>query len=197
MPREPESTDPEFWDARYAAGKMRWDFGGVPPALSSYLQRATGTGRVLIPGCGSGYEIQAFANAGFKVTAIDFSSEALKRASEAIGLLANRIILDDFFRHNFGPASFDLIYERTFLCSLPRSHWPDYAKRMAGLLKKGGKLAGLFFYGRESDPPPFPLTEAAANELFAKDFRLERTENVGESLDIFRGTERWQEWVKK
>jgi hypothetical protein len=40
---------------------MPWDFGGVPV----FLEKHYGPGRVLIPGCGSGYEIEAFSSAGW------------------------------------------------------------------------------------------------------------------------------------
>jgi hypothetical protein len=39
-----ESTDsarPEFWDTRYANGKIPWDFHGVPAALNSFLKTSS------------------------------------------------------------------------------------------------------------------------------------------------------------
>ncbi len=60
MEKGVDSTRPDFWTSRYVAGKTPWDFGGVPAALKSFLTRSSAPGRVLIPGCGSGYEVQAF-----------------------------------------------------------------------------------------------------------------------------------------
>jgi SAM-dependent methyltransferase len=197
MDRAPDSTHPDFWNTRYAVGKTPWDFGGVPAALSSFLKRSPGAGTVLIPGCGSGYEIRAFQQAGHEVTAIDFSLEAVKRAKDVLGLLSARVIPGDFFRHDFGGTKFDLIYERTFLCSLPPECRRDYERRMAGLLARGGRLVGIFLYGEEKEPPPYPMTDATAKKLFSKNFRLERTEEVDDSLEIFRGMEKWQEWGRK
>src|ERR1035437_7553388 len=75
------AAQPEFWNTRYAAGHMPWDFGGVPAALVRFLAAHPGAGRhALIPGCGSGYEIAAFAVAGWDVTAIDFSPPAIAQA---------------------------------------------------------------------------------------------------------------------
>lgn len=195
MPAE-DSTQPDFWNTRYAAGKTPWDLGGVPDALRSFLARAKLPGRVLIPGCGSGYEVQAFHDAGFEVTAIDFSAAALEQAGRILGPLRNCVISGDFFTHDFGQ-QFDLIYERTFLCSLPPERWPAYARRMAELLDEGKILAGIFLYGEEPDPPPYPLTEAQALELLADEFDLIRTEPVSDSLPLFEGMERWQEWRRK
>ena len=196
MPAE-DSTQPDFWNTRYTAGKTPWDLGGVPGALRSFLTRAKPPGRILIPGCGSGYEVQAFCEAGFEVTAIDFSPAARERATRILGPLSHCVIPGNFFTHDFSEQEFDLIYERTFLCSLPPARWPAYARRTAELLQKGKILAGVFLYGEEPEPPPFPLTEAQASELLGDDFELVRNEPVSDSLPLFKGMERWQEWRRK
>jgi hypothetical protein len=193
MPSTEDSSKVDFWNTRYAAGKTPWDLGGVPAVLRSFLARTKRPGHVLIPGCGSGYEVQTFHDAGFKVTAIDFSAAARERAVRLLGSLSQCVIAGDFFTHDFGH-EFDLIYERTFLCSLPPAHWPAYANRMAELLTKGDLLAGIFLYGEEADPPPYPLTEAQAVQLLGNNFELIRSDPVSDSLPLFKGMERWQEW---
>ena len=189
-----DSSRPEFWDARYASGETPWDFHGVPAALKAFLKTSR-AGSVLIPGCGSGYEVRAFDEAGWEVTAIDFSPVAVKRARSELGPLSNRVLQDDFFKHDFGSQRFDLIYERTFLCALPPDLWPVYVKRMRQLLVPNGKLAGIFLYGDQADPPPYPLTPAKATDLFGKNFSLIKTLPVTDSLPLFAGNERWQEWA--
>jgi SAM-dependent methyltransferase len=197
MEKSADSTHPDFWTARYAAGRTPWDFGGVPAALKSFLAGISTPGSVLIPGCGSGYEVQAFHAAGYDVTAIDFSPAAVDQAKRILGVLADRVLLGDFFAHDFGAPCFDFIYERTFLCSMPPSRWPGYANRVADLLSAGGRLIGIFLYAEQSAPgPPYPLTEKQAEHLFASRFRLVRSELVTDSLPLFRGMERWQEWLK-
>jgi SAM-dependent methyltransferase len=196
MEKSVDSTDPDFWTSRYVAGKTPWDFGGVPAALKSFLARFSPSGKVLIPGCGSGYEVKAFHEAGYDVTAIDFSPAAIDQAKKILGDLAERVLLGDFFTQDIGQERFDFIYERTFLCSMPPSRWPDYAKRMTELLSPGGRLIGLFLYGQQPESPPYPITDEQANQLFQRCFRLERNELVTDSLPLFRGRERWQEWLK-
>jgi SAM-dependent methyltransferase len=197
MEKSADSTHPDFWTIRYATGRTPWDFGGVPAALKSFLARSSTPGRVLIPGCGSGYEVQAFHTAGYDVTAIGFSPAAVDQAKRVLGLLAEKVLFGDFFAHDFGPRCFDLIYERTFLCSMPPSRWPDHANRVADLLSAGGRLIGIFLYAEQSAPgPPYPLTEKQAERLFESRFRLVRSELVTDSLPLFRGMERWQEWLK-
>ena len=197
MENSSDSNQPDFWTVRYAAGKTPWDFGGVPLALKSFLERFAVPGRVMIPGCGSGYEVQAFHAAGYQVSAIDFSPAAVEQAKRVLGFLAERVIWGDFFTYDFGQRRFDLIYERTFLCSMAPSRWPEYVNRMADLLLPGGRLIGVFLYGqRPSSGPPFPITDAEANKLFKKHFQLVRSEVMTDSLPLFRDMERWQEWLK-
>jgi thiopurine S-methyltransferase len=149
----------------------------------------------LIPGCGQDYRtVDAFRNAGHDVTAIDFSPIAVESTNKALKKTGVKIILGDFFCYNFEAAPFDLIYERTFLCSLRPSLWKNYVARVAQLLAPRGTLAGFFFYGDESDPPPFPLTKSKASEIFDPQFELKISEPVTDSLSIFAGKERWQEW---
>jgi cyclopropane fatty-acyl-phospholipid synthase-like methyltransferase len=163
--------------------------------LEIFLRSLKNGRNVLIPGCGQDYRsIEAFHGAGHQVTAIDFSPVAVGAVKKALPASAEHILLGDFFNYDFKAAPFDLIYERTFLCSLPPSLWKNYSARAAQLLRPGGVIAGFFFYGQESDPPPFPLTEEAANEIFRDHFELETTEAVTDSLSIFAGQEKWQQW---
>jgi hypothetical protein len=50
------------------------------------------------------------------------------------------------------------------------------------LLTLGGKLAGLFLYGQEPDPPPYPLTKETAADLLGDIFQLVHTYPVAESV---------------
>ena len=201
----PESSaDPEFWNTRYAAGRTPWDFGGVPAALGRFVTTNAATlrhgARVLIPGCGSGYEIAAFAAAGCEVTAIDLSAVAVARARREFGALPRvRIVEGDFFTEKFSIAPFDLIYERTFLCALPPEHWPQMVVRTAELLRPGGVLAGFYLFGDKDDGPPFGLAPDEPAKLFAAHFDLARDDAVppAESLAFFAGHERWQERTRK
>ena len=111
----------------------------------------------------------------------------------ALGNFEGKIIRADFFKSDFG-TRFDLVYERTFLCAMHPRRWPQYAKRVAALLRSGGKLIGIFFYGTEPEPPPYPINKTQAAEIFGKYFRLVRDVKVSDSVGMFAGMERWQEW---
>jgi Thiopurine S-methyltransferase (TPMT) len=167
----------------------------IPARLSAFIRSLQPGCNVLIPGCGKDHKtIKVLSDAGHLVTAIDFSTIAVAATKQALPLLADRIVLGDFFRYNFKGAPFDVVYERTFLCSLPPRLWKNYVARVAQLLRPSGALVGYFFYGKESDPPPYPLTESKAKAIFTDRFDLRESEAVTDSLSIFAGQEKWQEW---
>ena len=187
-----------FWDDRYREGNTPWDFGGVPPEFLNWLHRTPRPGKVLVPGCGSGYELRALAETGADPTGLDLSTEAVKRARATLGERNGRVLAGDFFTHPFSHGEFDAVYERTFLCALDPLLRTDYARRMAQLLKPGGLLAGFFLFGHEPEPPPHPLAAGGDHELF--DLYFEKIESVPtrHTLPIFAGfEERWQVWRKR
>jgi SAM-dependent methyltransferase len=188
-----DPTQPAFWEPRYQAERMPWDFGGVPRALSDFLRHQRPAGRVLVPGCGSGYEVALLAQHGWDVTAIDFSPTAVERARASVGpALAERIVLGDFFAYPFSHGSFQAAYERTFLCALPPAQWPLLAARLAALLAPGALLFGFYFFGAKEDGPPFGCEAGEDERLFGGDFELLTNEPVSDSLPLFAGRERWQ-----
>ena len=192
---ERDSTGPDFWSERYASGRTPWQLDHLPARLSIFMESLPAGSKVLIPGCGEDSKtIDAFHRAGHQVTVIDFSPIAIEHIKKAVPEIREWTILGNFFSYDFGAALFDVVYERTFLCSLPPRLWNDYAARVAQLLRPRGLLAGFFFYGKESDPPPYPLIESRASELFDARFDLLKSEPVSDSLSIFAGQEKWQEW---
>jgi Thiopurine S-methyltransferase (TPMT) len=190
-----DSTQPDFWSERYASGITPWQLNRLPRQFEAFISRLDSPRKILIPGCGDDSRtIEAFQRAGHQVFAIDFSPVAVEGARKSLGESGDNIILGNFFSHKFKPTSFDIVYERTFLCSLPPWIWKDYAKRVAQLLRPAGMLAGFFFYGQEIDPPPYPLTKPMAARIFEIRFTLKKDEPASDSLPIFSGKERWQEW---
>ena len=86
-----DSSKPDFWDTRFRQNAMPWDAGRVPAALERFAARHPERGRVLIPGCGTGYEARLLAQTGFDVTAIDFSEAAVEAARRELGPLAHLV----------------------------------------------------------------------------------------------------------
>jgi len=195
MPRE-DAAQPEFWEKRFRENFTPWDAGRVPAALHEFLRTEPRGQRVLIPGCGSGYEVRAFAEAGHDVFAVDFAQAAVERAKTILGPLSDRVRFADFFEFDF-ETPFDLVYERAFLCALPRREWPRYAPRVSQLLRPGGRLAGFFFLDDGERGPPFGLKKGEIEALLAERFDRVADVAVSDSIPIFAGKERWQVWSLK
>lgn len=192
-----DSSRPDFWDTRYRGQVTPWDAHGVPAAFAAWAGRQDAKARVLIPGCGTGYEVRALATQGHDVLAIDFSAAAVEAARRELGELADRVRQADFFAVEGGP--FDAVYERAFLCALPRRLWEDWARRIAVLVRPGGVLAGFFFFDDNAKGPPFGIAPAALDALLGPAF--ERVEDApvpeAESIPVFSGKERWQVWRRR
>jgi SAM-dependent methyltransferase len=195
MPRE-DAARPEFWEKRFRENLTPWDAGRVPARLEQFLKTEPPRQRVLIPGCGSGYEVRAFAEAGFETFAIDFAPAAVERARQTLGPLAHLVRLEDFFGFDFD-RPFDLVYERAFLCSLPRPLRPHYAKRVVELLGPQGKVVGFFFFEDGERGPPFGLKTGELETLLGGHFDRTVDAAVSDSIPIFAGKERWQVWEKR
>ena len=195
MPKE-DAAKPEFWEKRFRDNFTPWDAGGVPSALERFLKTEPRGRRVLIPGCGSGYEVRAFAESGHDVLAVDFAPAAVKRAQKILGPLSGRVRFADFFEFDFG-APFDLVYERAFLCSLPRALRPRYVRRALELLVPQGRLAGFFFFEDGERGPPFGLEPGELEALLGGHFDRAVDAAVSDSIPIFAGKERWQVWSLK
>ena len=191
-----DSSRPDFWDTRFRGGVTPWDAGGAPPQLERYLHQHP-PGRVLIPGCGTGYEAAAFAERGHDVLAIDFSDAAIEAAQRHLGARAGLVRKADFFALDEG--QFDVVYERAFLCALPRARWPDWARRLGELVRPGGELAGFFYLDENPRGPPFGTSKEGLSGLLGPGFDLvvDQVVPAAESIPVFKGKEIWQVWQRR
>ncbi|MGZ5201825.1 MAG: methyltransferase [Telluria sp.] len=192
--RDPLS--PAFWDERFERGFTPWDRAGVPEALRSFVATASRPLATLIPGCGSAFELAFLCEAGWDATAIDFSPAAVEAGRTVAGQWRGRVLLADFFAWQ-PPNPLDCIYERAFLCAMPRAMWPQVAARWAELLAPGGVLAGFFFFDDAPKGPPFGASREALDALLARDFDCIEDSPVADSIPVFQGKERWMRWRRR
>jgi SAM-dependent methyltransferase len=184
---------PEFWSERFEQQFMPWDRGGVPDALQRFIAQSQRNHVALIPGCGLGHEVAYLSEAGWDVTAIDFSPAAVAAAQQVLGPWASRVVQADFF--TFVPQRpVDVIYERAFLCALPRDRWEQIATRWAELLPGGGLLAGFFYFDDMPKGPPFGITPEQLHALLEPHFECIEDAPATDSVAVFTGKERWQVW---
>jgi SAM-dependent methyltransferase len=189
------------WESFYLANDTPWDKGCAHPALVSWLARHRLTGRILVPGCGSGHDVRALSgDADARVTGLDLAPSA-KRVAESFPRAGHEIYLTGDFLSG-APAdagSFDSLFEHTCFCAIPPDRRPAYARAVAGQLRPGGLFLAIFYrnpsHGGE-DGPPFGCTMEEVGGLFGGKFSL-----LEESTPIatFPGRENrevLQLWVK-
>ena len=193
---EQRPEHPDFWCKRFGEGTTPWDAGKVPAAFADFIARQPAPLNTLIPGCGSAWEATHLAEQGWPVTALDFSPVAVEKARIVLGDAAVDLICDDFF--TFKPsAPCALIYERAFLCALPRKLWADWGRRIAELLPPGGLLAGYFFLCEQPKGPPFGILPDELDALLAGNFERIEDAPVEDSIAVFAERERWQVWRRR
>ncbi|MEM9691358.1 MAG: methyltransferase [Myxococcota bacterium] len=190
------------WEDAWREGRTRWDAGQSPPVLLEMLAHAP-TGRALVPGCGSGYDVFALAAADRRVIGLDVAPtaaerfQALRREREIDETRAG-ITIGDFF--SFEPeAKFDLIWDYTFLCALPVDLREAWAKTMARLLAPTGELWTLIFpvvpqLPDEPTGPPFPMRPELVQGLLAHSFTEIEMRPVERSHPGREGKEWFARW---
>lgn len=187
---------PDFWCKRFSEGVTPWDAGRVPADFAAFVEERAAPLATLIPGCGSAWEAAWLAARGWPVTALDFSPTAIARARDVPGTAAVDLVCADFFTYQPQHQA-ELIYERAFLCALPRKLWDDWARHVAALLPPGGLLAGYFFVCDQSKGPPFGILEHQLNNLLVGNFARLEDAAVDDSIPVFSGRERWQVWQRR
>ena len=186
---------PAFWDERFERQFTPWDRGGVPRDLQRFVETTCAL-LTLIPGCGSAYELAFLAGEGWDATAIDFSPSAVAAGKAAAGVWADQVVEADFFQ--WEPAQpLQLIYERAFLCAMPRAMWPLVAARWAELLPAGGLLAGFFFFDEAPKGPPFGIHRPQLDALLHDSFELVEERPASDSIPVFAGKELWMVWRRR
>jgi SAM-dependent methyltransferase len=136
----------DFWEERFAAGNTPWDRGASSPQLATWLAAgALKPCRILVPGCGAGYEVAELAMAGFEVTGLDYADEAIARAHARLkeAEVDATLVQDDVL--DWQPdRPFHAVYEQTCLCALHPDFWTAYAERLHQWLAPSGRLFALF-----------------------------------------------------
>lgn len=195
-PPEQRPEHPDFWCKRFGEGVTPWDAGHAPAAFAQFIARQPTPLNTLIPGCGSAWDAAHLATLGWPVTALDFSPKAVEAARAVLGDAPVNLVCADFF--TFTPAApYALIYERAFLCALPRKLWADWGRRVAELLPSGARLAGFFFVCDQVKGPPFGILPAELDALLSANFECIEDAAVDTSIPAFSGRERWQVWQRR
>ncbi len=158
------------WEFRYESRHIPWDRGKVSPALNYWLDLKVLTPcRILVPGCGQGYEVIKLIKRGFNVTAVDIAPTAIDALNSQLTdeQLTAKVIHADLL--NWYPEQpFDAIYEQTSICALDPDYWMDYIGRLHDWLVPNGLLYALFMQTNASGGPPYHCDVSVMRGMFKK-----------------------------
>ena len=148
-----------FWNGKYADRHTPWDLGRESePVRRLAASHFPSAGRVLIPGCGRGYEAVYLAERGYRVTAVDFADEAVRFLRELAGEkgVILEILQEDLFSLDAARnGTFDVLLEQTCFCAIDPSLYRDYEQMAHRLLAPGGRLLGVFMEVKDIEGPPY------------------------------------------
>ena len=164
------------WNQRYEGNDTPWDKGEAHPALFDMLTHGSLSGRVLVPGCGTGHDVRELARRGLTVVGLDVAPLALERARAHPPVGGESYELGDLF--HLPPAwaaSFDGVFEHTCFCAIDPALREDYVNSVAAALRPGGHLLSVFFVDPDNDGegPPFGCAPGELDLLFGARFRLQ------------------------
>jgi len=166
----------EYWEQRYQTGEMSWEKGAPSPGLVDFLAARPDLprGTVCVPGCGTGHDVRAWAQAGFDAFGCDIAPSAIRLATErtkATGFAA-RFQLADFLRDE-PPVLSDWIFEHTLFCAIKPEERDDYVRAVLRWLKPGGDYLAVNYMIVDADEgPPFPVTRDELWRRFSPHFEL-------------------------
>lgn len=158
-------------------------------------------GRVLVPGCGTGYDVVAMACPGRFVVGLDISEEAIKKAKQMSCSLANAdyftFLTEDFF--SWHPTdSFDLIFDYTFFCAIEPDMRSTWAQQIQNLLKPDGELITLMFpMDDHAGGPPYRVSIVDYEEvLHPMGFRATSIVDNKLAIEVRKGREKLGRWKR-
>ncbi len=167
---DPNTSQSPNWEVFYQEGRIGWDRGKTSPNLNDWLENdELRPCRILVPGCGNGYEVLTLADKGFDVVCVDIAPSPvanLRRALKA-NKLAAEVIESDFFSLDFSTNPFDAIYEQTCLCALQPSERIPFERWVVQSLKSSGELFTHFMQTHQEGGPPFHCDMDEMKALFS------------------------------
>ena len=187
------------WESRYQTKDMPWEKGEPSPGLVDFLaahpQLKPGT--ILVPGCGTGHDVRAWAKAGFFVTGCDLAPSAIKLSEEKTKEveLKAKFALGDFLADE-PPELFDWIFEHTLFCAIAPERRDDYVKAVLRWLKPDGQFLAVNYFIPDKDGPPFGTTREEQLSRFSPHFEL-LEEWVPRSYPNRTGLERMFWWKRR
>lgn len=197
-----EVNSAEFWDNLYKINSVGWDLKTPTPAFidlleSDYFKERK---RLLITGCGYGYDAVAAAKNNFDVTAVDFSETAIQFAESLArkeNVKVNFLVKDFFLLDGNQLQSYEIIFDYVTFCAIDPARREEYANKIFQLLKPKGIFAIILFpLEKRIGGPPFAIDVDEATKLFSAKLELILSTDKINSIKPRKGRELLQIYRK-
>lgn len=164
------------WEKLYQEGDTGWEKGEASPGLVDWLAEhgSKDSGSVLIPGCGFGHDVRAWAQAGYNALGYDLAPSAVAGAKQRTPKELDKadFHLGDFLEDEPFD-TFDFIFEHTFFCAIDPVRRDDYVAAVLRWLQPGGQLLAVhYFLPKDEEGPPFGVDREEILSRFAPNFEL-------------------------
>ena len=150
-------------------GQPPWDTGVSPPELFEFIKNNK-PGRAIDIGCGTGTNVIALAQAGWKVTGIDFAPRAIKFARQKLkrsGMTATVLVADATNLSGIaGP--FDLALDLGCFHGISREGRAKYLDQLQRILGPNGFWLLYAFLSPGTPRSGHGLDEAEINRISAQ-----------------------------
>jgi SAM-dependent methyltransferase len=174
-------------------GNPPWDTNQSPPELLSFIASHK-PGNVLDLGCGTGKNCLTLAQAGWKVTGVDFAPKAILATRQRFNTcdLQGNFILGDVTQIRGMDHYFDLVLDMGCYHVLPERSRQSYRNVVARVLKPEGVFLLFGHMNSRFDPDRKRLTNECV-ERFQEFLTLEHRQGGGDR----RGRNGIWLWFKK
>lgn len=168
----------DFWEELYRNNTVAWDLRTPTPAFIDLLNSEyfLNKKKMLVVGCGYGYDAIEAAKKGFNVTALDFSETAIEFAKTLAGKekVSVNFLVEDFFNLNTSFLnSFEIIFDYVTYCAIDPTRRKEYADKISQLLKPEGLFAIILFpVENRVGGPPFAVDVNEATNFFSEKLEL-------------------------
>jgi 2-polyprenyl-3-methyl-5-hydroxy-6-metoxy-1,4-benzoquinol methylase len=130
-------SDKQKWEERYLTQDIPWEGSAHHPKTEQlFLKYIPAEKSVLDVGCGKGMNARWLANAGYVVTAIDISPEAIRLAKQENNSI--HFIAMDFLEHSSQLPIFNAVFDCAVLQVLKEEQRTLFSKKMADHCEQDG-----------------------------------------------------------
>ena len=180
MEDEPSQTEQHDWETWYqdeAVESMPWFLYELDQDIEESLiaLKINGQRRALDLGSGPGTQAIQLADRGFRVTGVDISPTAVRKASERSSREGKRVefLQDDILHTRLHGRRFEVVVDRGCFHTLPVESRTVYVKTISSLLEdRGVLLLKCFSHRQPGKDGPYRLTPEEIRDEFGKNFEV-------------------------